>query len=211
MFQHAIDWNVSTGAAWTMKPPAAAVKKEPTRLAVTTAFGDLRSLQRERDLDGKIGVYPVPAHCRVGTDRWRAKGADVDEDRAVEVIGVGQRVDRRAHVRPPDDGHRNHRPRAVRVLGLPEGSGRGARRADAAPDRCRPVPDRAHLALSYRARPFRSNLLSAAVSAIDLALWDIKGKALELPVWELLGGRTATAFACTSSSAEERLTSRLIG
>ena len=44
--------------------------------------------------------------------------------------------------------------------------------------------------LAYRARPFRSNLLSAAVSAIDLALWDIKGKALELPVWELLGGRT---------------------
>ncbi len=44
--------------------------------------------------------------------------------------------------------------------------------------------------LAYRYRPFRSNLISAAVSAIDLALWDIKGKALELPVWELLGGRT---------------------
>ena len=44
--------------------------------------------------------------------------------------------------------------------------------------------------LAYRYRPFRSNLLSAAVSAIDLALWDIKGKALEVPVWELLGGRT---------------------
>jgi galactonate dehydratase len=44
--------------------------------------------------------------------------------------------------------------------------------------------------LNYRARPFRGNLISAAVSAIDLALWDVKGKALELPVWELLGGRT---------------------
>ena len=44
--------------------------------------------------------------------------------------------------------------------------------------------------LAYRARPFRGNILSAAVSAIDLALWDIKGKAVELPVWELLGGRT---------------------
>ena len=42
----------------------------------------------------------------------------------------------------------------------------------------------------YRARPFRGNLIAAAVSAIDLALWDIKGKAVELPVWELLGGRT---------------------
>jgi galactonate dehydratase len=44
--------------------------------------------------------------------------------------------------------------------------------------------------LCYRVRPFRGNLLSAAVSAIDLALWDLKGKALKLPVWELLGGRT---------------------
>jgi len=44
--------------------------------------------------------------------------------------------------------------------------------------------------LIYRARPFRGNLLSAAVSAVDLALWDIKGKAVDLPVWELLGGRT---------------------
>ncbi len=30
---------------------------------------------------------------------------------------------------------------------------------------------------------------SAAASAIDQALWDIKGKALDVPVWELLGGR----------------------
>ena len=38
--------------------------------------------------------------------------------------------------------------------------------------------------------PSDGNLFSAAVSAIDLALWDIKGKALQVPVWELLGGRT---------------------
>jgi len=44
--------------------------------------------------------------------------------------------------------------------------------------------------LAHRARPFRGNLIAAAVSAIDLALWDLKGKALDLPVWELLGGRT---------------------
>ena len=44
--------------------------------------------------------------------------------------------------------------------------------------------------LGYRVRPFRGNILSAAISAIDLALWDIKGKALKQPVWELLGGRT---------------------
>ncbi len=41
-----------------------------------------------------------------------------------------------------------------------------------------------------RARPFRGNLVSSAVSAVDNALWDIKGKALQVPVWELLGGRS---------------------
>lgn len=30
----------------------------------------------------------------------------------------------------------------------------------------------------------------AGMSAIDIALWDIKGKALGVPVWQLLGGRT---------------------
>lgn len=33
-------------------------------------------------------------------------------------------------------------------------------------------------------------VVSAAISAIDLALWDIKGKALGVPVYQLLGGRT---------------------
>ena len=32
-------------------------------------------------------------------------------------------------------------------------------------------------------------VLSTAISAVDLALWDIKGKALGVPVYELLGGR----------------------
>jgi len=31
-------------------------------------------------------------------------------------------------------------------------------------------------------------ILTLAVSAIDIALWDIKGKALDLPVWSLIGG-----------------------
>ncbi|HTW98724.1 MAG TPA: mandelate racemase/muconate lactonizing enzyme family protein [Acidimicrobiales bacterium] len=44
--------------------------------------------------------------------------------------------------------------------------------------------------LCYRARPFRGNLVAAAVSALDLALWDLKGKVLGVPAWELLGGRT---------------------
>ena len=33
-------------------------------------------------------------------------------------------------------------------------------------------------------------VVSAAMSGIDIALWDIKGKALGLPVWQLMGGKT---------------------
>lgn len=42
----------------------------------------------------------------------------------------------------------------------------------------------------YRLRPFRGNILSGALSALDIALWDIKGQHLGVPIWELLGGRT---------------------
>lgn len=41
-----------------------------------------------------------------------------------------------------------------------------------------------------RALPFRGNVLSSAIAAVDSALWDIKGKALAVPVWQLLGGRS---------------------
>ncbi len=39
-----------------------------------------------------------------------------------------------------------------------------------------------------------------AMSGIDLALWDIKGKALKLPVWKLLGGGFQKRLRCYASS-----------
>ncbi len=39
-------------------------------------------------------------------------------------------------------------------------------------------------------------VVSAALSAIDIALWDIKGKALGVPVYELLGGLVRDKVVC---------------
>lgn len=39
-------------------------------------------------------------------------------------------------------------------------------------------------------------VLSAAISAIDMALWDIHGKALGVPVYDLLGGLVRNRVAC---------------
>lgn len=39
-------------------------------------------------------------------------------------------------------------------------------------------------------------LIGSAVSAIDIALWDIKGQALGVPVWQLLGGRCREHVEC---------------
>src|SRR5919201_3547491 len=40
------------------------------------------------------------------------------------------------------------------------------------------------------------HVASAALSAIDIALWDIKGKALGVPVYELLGGLARDKVVC---------------
>ena len=48
--------------------------------------------------------------------------------------------------------------------------------------------------------------LTAAISAIDIALYDIAGKALGVPVYELLGGKHrdyVPCFATTGGRSDE--------
>ncbi|MDR3637326.1 MAG: mandelate racemase/muconate lactonizing enzyme family protein [Isosphaeraceae bacterium] len=54
----------------------------------------------------------------------------------------------------------------------------------------------------YRANIYsgRRGIAIHAMSGIDLALWDIKGKALGMPVWKLLGGGFATSLRPYASS-----------
>ncbi len=57
----------------------------------------------------------------------------------------------------------------------------------------------------------RDAALMAALSAIDQALWDIKGRALGVPVWELLGGRVrdrVRAILLVEASTEEEILAR---
>ena len=41
----------------------------------------------------------------------------------------------------------------------------------------------------YRMGPFRGAILAGALSAVDIALWDLKGQRLQAPIWDLIGGR----------------------
>jgi galactonate dehydratase len=65
----------------------------------------------------------------------------------------------------------------------------------------------------YRSQYFEGGrVLTAAISAIDLALYDIVGKALEVPVYELLGGKHRDAvpcFATTGGATCEQLIERV--
>lgn len=45
----------------------------------------------------------------------------------------------------------------------------------------------------YRALGWRGLTMGGAISAIDQACWDIKGRSYETPVWNLLGGRSRKA------------------
>jgi galactonate dehydratase len=58
-----------------------------------------------------------------------------------------------------------------------------------------------HWNVMHRFSYFQGSAINAAISGIDIALWDIKGKALGVPVWELLGG---ACRACTGTSTRRR-------
>lgn len=46
-----------------------------------------------------------------------------------------------------------------------------------------------HWQYMYRSYHFRGAAVMGAISAIDIALWDIAGKFYQAPVWQLLGGK----------------------
>jgi galactonate dehydratase len=53
-----------------------------------------------------------------------------------------------------------------------------------------------HAQLLQRSSHFMGAVVAGAISAIDIALWDIKGKQLGVPVYELLGGKTRDRVRC---------------
>lgn len=58
--------------------------------------------------------------------------------------------------------------------------------------------------LLYRSQYFEGGrVLTAAMSAIDIALHDIKGKALGVPVYELLGGKQRDFIPCFATTGAE--------
>lgn len=48
--------------------------------------------------------------------------------------------------------------------------------------------------------------LATAVAGIDIALWDLKGKALGVPIWQLLGGKVRDRIPVYASSLRRDLT-----
>ena len=53
-----------------------------------------------------------------------------------------------------------------------------------------------HYQYLYRSSHFMGSVVQGALSAIDIALWDIKGKRLEVPIYDLMGGKTRDRVRC---------------
>jgi L-rhamnonate dehydratase len=56
----------------------------------------------------------------------------------------------------------------------------------------------------------QTGVWSSAVSAVDIALWDLKGKRFGLPVWRLLGGASATVPAYVTFGLPEYSREQLV-
>ena len=53
-----------------------------------------------------------------------------------------------------------------------------------------------HYQFLYRSSHFMGAVVQGALSALDIALWDIKGKRLGVPIYDLLGGKTRSKVRC---------------
>jgi galactonate dehydratase len=53
-----------------------------------------------------------------------------------------------------------------------------------------------HYQWLYRSSHFMGSVVQGALSAIDIALWDAKGKRLEVPIYDLMGGKTRDRVRC---------------
>ena len=59
-----------------------------------------------------------------------------------------------------------------------------------------------HWQYLYRWTHFRGAAVMGALSAIDIALWDIAGKHFGVPCYQLMGGKTRTRRASIITSSE---------
>lgn len=53
-----------------------------------------------------------------------------------------------------------------------------------------------HYQWLYRSSHFMGSVVQGALSAIDIALWDIKGKRLDVPIYDLISGKTRDKVRC---------------
>lgn len=53
-----------------------------------------------------------------------------------------------------------------------------------------------HYQCLYRSSHFMGSVVQGALSAIDIALWDVKGKRLGVPIYDLMGGKTRDKVRC---------------